>query len=167
MRTKAALYEETGLIPTFDYSMTAIKSDKLMTESLRQDLLSAVKVLEDVPEAEKDWHPGSDNKVLDLVHPSLCPLVYGKTRVLQDRRVGVDNCIETCGLGDVIIPSSTTRAKNNTLSRRFQWLPSDVEIDDTGMTCIVCPQPHKLIAGLQFPGSFLCRWCCLLQCNVA
>ena len=103
-----------------------------MTESLRQDLLSAVKVLEDVPEAEKDWHPGSDNKVLDLVHPSLCPLVYGKTRVLQDRRVGVDSCIETCGLGDVIIPSSTTRAKNNTLSRRFQWLPSDVEIDETG-----------------------------------
>lgn len=82
LRTKATLYEKRGLIPVFDYSMSVIKSDTLMTENLRQDLLSAVKILEDVPEGEKDWHPGSDNKVLDLVHPLLYPLVYGKSRVL-------------------------------------------------------------------------------------
>ena len=32
-----------------------------------------------MPEDQKDWHPGSNKQVLDLVHPSLYPLVYGKT----------------------------------------------------------------------------------------
>jgi hypothetical protein len=58
-------------------------SDTLIDESLRQELIEAVGLLENVQEGEKDWHPGSNNQVLDLVHPSLFPLVIGKSPVLK------------------------------------------------------------------------------------
>ncbi|KAJ6438835.1 WD40 repeat 2 [Purpureocillium lavendulum] len=139
IRRKAALYEKTGLVPIFDYSVAAIKSDKLMSEDLRNALVAAVKPLEDVPEANKDWHPGSDGKVLDLVHPSLCPLVYGRTRVLPDRRVPLDDCLSYCGVGEVIPKPDPSEAgvykcrwyRNdvNAYSTKFQWLPCDVSLD--------------------------------------
>ena len=53
------------------------QSDALIDDELRSRLREAVRVLEDVPDAERDWHPGSDEQVLDLVHPSLFCLVRG------------------------------------------------------------------------------------------
>lgn len=48
---------------------------------LCEALKTAIKPLEDVPEDAKDWHPRSNGLVLDLVHPSLYPLVYGRSMV--------------------------------------------------------------------------------------
>ncbi|RSS80665.1 DUF4246 family protein, partial [Streptomyces sp. WAC02707] len=42
------------------------QSDALVGDGLRSRLREAVRVLEEVPEAERDWHPGSDGQVLDL-----------------------------------------------------------------------------------------------------
>jgi hypothetical protein len=56
------------------------QSDALIDDELRSRLREAVRVLEDVPDAERDWHPGSDEQVLDLVHPSLFCLVRGVSR---------------------------------------------------------------------------------------
>ena len=53
------------------------QSDVLIDDELRSRLREAVRVLEDVSDAERDWHPGSDEQVLDLVHPSLFCLVRG------------------------------------------------------------------------------------------
>lgn len=53
------------------------RSDSLITPSLRNDLLAVSALLES--SSPPDWHPGSDGKVLDLVHPSLYPIVYGRT----------------------------------------------------------------------------------------
>ncbi|KAH9914478.1 uncharacterized protein B0H18DRAFT_1125514 [Fomitopsis serialis] len=55
------------------------KSDQLIPASLKADLVSAIAPLESVPDSEKDWHPGSDGKALDLAHPSLYPIVYEHT----------------------------------------------------------------------------------------
>lgn len=44
----------------------------------RRQLQEAVKPLIETNKQEKDWHPGSDRKVLNLVHPSLYSLVYGR-----------------------------------------------------------------------------------------
>jgi len=33
-------------------------------------------------ECTDDWRYGSDGQVLDLIHPSLFPLIYGHSRVL-------------------------------------------------------------------------------------
>ncbi|KAK6540654.1 hypothetical protein TWF694_008047 [Orbilia ellipsospora] len=55
------------------------RSDRLIDEGLRDELMQAIATLENVPEEEKDWHPGSEGQVLDLVHPSLWPLMYNVT----------------------------------------------------------------------------------------
>lgn len=61
-------------------------SDILIDEFLRQELIDNVLPLEDVLDSDKDWHPGTEKQVLDLVHPSLFPLVIGKSPVLKEAR---------------------------------------------------------------------------------
>ncbi|KHN96906.1 WD40 repeat-like-containing domain protein [Metarhizium album ARSEF 1941] len=148
MKKKAALYEKTGLVPVLDYSACVVKSDTVAAD-LFGKLRDAVRPLENVPEDQKDWHPGSDGKVLDLVHPSLWPLVYARTRILTDKTCNVQDCMDACGQGTVL--SKPTRAELvmtprwpygqdglsvTSLSLNFQWLPCDVEIDEDGHASI-------------------------------
>ncbi|KAI1061041.1 hypothetical protein LB507_010213 [Fusarium sp. FIESC RH6] len=141
---KARLYEETSLIPVMDFSACAVKSDKLLTSQLTEKLKAAVASLEDVPKHFRDWHPGSDEKVLDLVHPSLWPLVYGKSHIYADRYIPLSRCLDFCGGGSTIprparphlIRLGACRgdmtgrglAEKRALSTKFQWLPCDVDI---------------------------------------
>ncbi|KAL6880014.1 hypothetical protein HDV57DRAFT_103392 [Trichoderma longibrachiatum] len=142
LRKKADLVKKTGLVPILDYSSCVIKSDSLVPESLRDSLRSAAAVLENVPDEEKDWHPGSTHKVLDLVHPSLCPFVYGRTPVLLDKRINLENALRHCGVGTVLPapkpieiagPGSYWSAPLEnpvpSLSYKFQWLPCEVVLD--------------------------------------
>lgn len=144
MRIKADLYTTTGLIPIFDYSSCVIKSDSLVPESLRNALRSAVTKLENVPDEDKDWHPGSTRKVLDLVHPSLWPFIYGRTPVLLDKRINTTNALNHCGVGTIPTapkPIEMADPERNwsgrepysqsvpSLSHKFQWLPCDVVLD--------------------------------------
>ncbi|KAF7543063.1 hypothetical protein G7046_g10066 [Stylonectria norvegica] len=138
LREKARLYEKTDLIPVLDYSTCAIKSDRLIPADLKDALKAAVVPLEDVPASHKDWHPGSDGKVLDLVHPSLWPLLYGRSHILPDKNIDLNNCLEHCGMGVVVpIPAKDDNPRVNvpwyartveSLSSRFQWLPCDVDL---------------------------------------
>ncbi len=91
------------------------QSDTLIDAELRSQLREAVRVLEEVPETEQDWHPGSDGQVLDLVHPSLFCLV---------RQVG--------NTPDRAWQSPTTRHSQYEFSDKFQWLPTDVDVSDDG-----------------------------------
>ncbi|KAG7045184.1 duf1665 domain containing protein [Colletotrichum scovillei] len=146
LRKKAALYEETGLIPVLDYSTCVIKSDKLLPSSLVDRLKVAVKSLEDIPDVEQDWHPGSDGKVLDLVHPSLFPLLYGRSRIMH-QRIALDNCLEIGG-PEFLVPKPDESdvgegrtfdwqgAPVELVSTKFQWLPSDVAISEDGRPTI-------------------------------
>lgn len=47
------------------------ESDNLVERPLKDLLESELSKLRNVPDDEKDWHPGSDQQVLDLVHPSM------------------------------------------------------------------------------------------------
>jgi hypothetical protein len=136
LRYKAKVFEETGAVTV--YNGDVVKSDTAVPAALKTMLREAVAPLEEVPAREKDWHPGSDEKVLDLVHPSLFPLVYGRSRILPDTLVGLDDCIERCGEGitipiapndPVLIPNTPVSAGNlESFSKKFQWLPCDVDI---------------------------------------
>ena len=103
LRYKAKIFDETKAVSL--YNGDVVKSDYKVPESLKEVLKSAVVPLETIPEVYKDYHPGSDNKVIDLVHPSLFPLIYGRSRILPDELVGLDNCLEMIGRGH-ILPSS-------------------------------------------------------------
>ncbi|ENH66085.1 hypothetical protein FOC1_g10008106 [Fusarium oxysporum f. sp. cubense race 1] len=130
LRKKADIYQKTGLIPVMDYASAAIKSDNLVPKDLRDALVAAVSPLENVPEEHKDWHPGSDGKVLDIVHPSLWPLVYGRSLILPDKRINLEEALSHCGKG-VVVPvdnSDDTMWPSSAFSKRFQWLPCDVDL---------------------------------------
>ncbi|CEJ82727.1 hypothetical protein VHEMI02776 [[Torrubiella] hemipterigena] len=135
LERKADLYEQTGLIPVFDYSACVVKDDKLLTDDLITELKAAVSSFENVPDAKKDWHPGSNNQVLDLVHPSLWPIVYGRTRILPDKQISIADCLDHAGLG-VVIPRPFHPDRDDpyrqihTYSDKFQWLPCNVAIKD-------------------------------------
>jgi hypothetical protein len=140
LRYKATVFEETGVVNVFNGDV--IKSDIAIPSSVKETLQRAVRNLENVPDIYKDYHPGSDGKVLDLVHPSLYPLIYGRSRVLSGRLIGLEDCIENCGNGDVIQIRPEEEAElvahdnwntnwnsNWSLySRNFQWLPCEVDI---------------------------------------
>ncbi|KAF5715715.1 WD40 repeat 2 [Fusarium mundagurra] len=83
----------------YDYTAAIIKSDHLISDNVWRTLKQGVKVLEDVPAAVKDWHPGSDEKVLNLVHPYIYPLAYSRSRVLHDRRIRLAEALGNCGQG--------------------------------------------------------------------
>lgn len=123
-----------GIISVFDNGV--VKSDHAIPEDLKQQLMEAAAPFENVPEDQKDYHPGSDNKVLDLVHQSLFPLVYGHTYILRDKIIGLDDCLNSVGQGEVlpVPPKPKLPVRHYPLSRepdpiswKYQWLPCDVE----------------------------------------
>jgi hypothetical protein len=80
LRAKASHFSRTRLVPTLDaFSRAVAKSDTLVSETLRSQLCNAFAELRaDQAQRGLDWHPRTDEKVLDLVHPSMYPFVYGK-----------------------------------------------------------------------------------------
>ncbi|KAL4761383.1 DUF4246 domain-containing protein [Aspergillus foveolatus] len=113
-------------------------SDNAISPGLRAALKEAVSPLEDVPEDQRDYHPGSNGKVIDLVHPSLFPLEYGRTRVLPDRVIGLDDCLESIGQGTLLlVPSESDIKRSEPSLAIFQWLPCEVDLADTGLCRII------------------------------
>ncbi|MFD8986726.1 DUF4246 domain-containing protein [Streptomyces goshikiensis] len=113
------------------------QSDALVDDGLRSRLREAVRVLEQVPEAEKDWHPGSDGQVLDLVHPSLFCLVN-----------------EVSGGPERAWLNPTDRYSRYEFSEKFQWLPTDVDVSEDGDVAFrsyvnnVHPEVHRELASV-------------------
>jgi hypothetical protein len=143
LRDKTEFLVKHGFITTFETGSVCAKADGMIDADLRDELLAAVKPLLDVEESAKDWHPNSDEQVLNLVHPSLFPLVYGRTHVLPEGLVGLSDCLESCGKGTVV-PEPTlgpqkpphnwyaVTSEMVRFSRRFQWLPAEVKFTGSG-----------------------------------
>jgi hypothetical protein len=144
------------------------QADHLVPKDLKQELQQGVAVLENVPEEARDWHPGSRQQVLDLVHPSLFPLVYGVTRVLTGGRTTTESALKHMGGGRVIeseIKKSPAKKhkpqfydddmpdENYSMSNQFSWLPAEFDVDQKGGVKIVSyinnlhPIKHKELYG--------------------
>lgn len=114
------------------------QSDTLVDDELRSRLREAARVLEEVPAEERDWHPGSDGQVLDLVHPSLFCLVRG-----------VSGAPDRAWQNPV-----TSRYAEYEFSQKFQWLPTDVDVSDDGEAVFrsyvnnVHPEDHRELAAV-------------------
>jgi Protein of unknown function (DUF4246) len=148
LRYKAKIFKATGgAVSVFNGDV--VKSDLAIPKEVQESLKMAIQTLEDIPEAHRDYHPGSDEKVLDLVHPSLYPLIYGRSRALNDNLVGLEDCLGSIGKGNVLPiraveetvldkkgsnPSiqNQWQASPPPYSRKFQWLPCDVDITGGG-----------------------------------
>jgi Protein of unknown function (DUF4246) len=140
-------FKGTGIVRALDGGV--FKADALIPHDMKEALREACRPLEDIPPQLKDWHPGSDGKVLDLVHPSLFPLIYGRSKILPYGKVGLLDCLQRSGEGVTIpvpsqedIPSADPWSSNqfyasydkdalqqNAWSCNYQWLPCDVHFN--------------------------------------
>lgn len=146
LQWKAGSFKESGHITVFDIGV--VKSDIAISKDLQQALKEAAAPFEDVPEDQRDYHPGSNQQVVDLVHPSLFPLIYGRTRILTDRTIDLDTCLRSLGQGELLLvpPEDQVNIPSRlwghgeapcTYSRKFQWLPCDVDFTKEGGCRIV------------------------------
>ncbi|KAH8649238.1 hypothetical protein BX600DRAFT_442500 [Xylariales sp. PMI_506] len=103
LRNKARYYEKSGIIPTLDACASVVKADNLVCAELEKALRTAFDILKQEQSSAPDWHPNSNDMVHDLVHPSMYPLIYGRSKVLHDEVVGVGDAINNwAGKGEVI-----------------------------------------------------------------
>jgi hypothetical protein len=125
-----------------------VKSDKIVSSELHEALCTAFDTLRKDQASAPDWHPNSNDMVQDLVHPSMYPLVYGRSRVLKEEVVEVGDAIEKwAGKGD-IIPKDDWRfdpqrdrfrygvgsgeVPPQYWSDTYQWLPANVAFQNDG-----------------------------------
>ncbi|KAM0747230.1 hypothetical protein T439DRAFT_305580 [Meredithblackwellia eburnea MCA 4105] len=86
--------------------------------SLRNRLLTCVTKLEDVSAEEQDWHPSFNHQVLEVVQPSLFPIVYGRTKTISGEPVKAPN----------------NDFDSELFSSRFCLLPTDFEVSSDAKT---------------------------------
>lgn len=124
---KSKEHSTSGWIVAYDPGV--LKSDVAISNDLKLELQTAIEPLENVSETAKDWHPNSNNQVLDLVHPSLWPLMYGYTKILVPPRKCNDDPLTNLGAG-ILLQPITTEAVPWEYSKVFQWLPADMQYND-------------------------------------
>ncbi|KAK5625955.1 hypothetical protein RRF57_001671 [Xylaria bambusicola] len=139
LRGKVKHFADTGIVPTLDSEIaTAAKSDELVQPELTKMLRESFDRLKKDQSNAPDWHPGTDEKVLNLVHPSMYPLVYKSTKVFRDEVVGVADAIDRwAGKGTIICndeagSEASAHVPAECWSENYQWLPSNVALRDDG-----------------------------------
>ncbi|KAI0973396.1 hypothetical protein F4678DRAFT_426585 [Xylaria arbuscula] len=140
LRAKARYFAHTGIVPTLDAVATVAKSDNLIQPVLASALRKAFRRLKKDQAGSPNWQQGTGKKVLNLVHPSMYPLVFGTTKWFQDEVVGVLDAVDKwAGKGKIynLQPDpdiSDPRAWLNLdwYSENYQWLPSNVALHNDG-----------------------------------
>jgi hypothetical protein len=136
LQWKAENLLKTGY--TFALDPGVFKSDAAIPASTTKALKEASRSLEPAG-GNKNCPPESKKKIVNPVDPSICPVIYGRTRILPDQTIGIDDCVDK-GQG-VLLPIPPEEQaydqafdtswperwkKGKPYSRRFQWLPCDV-----------------------------------------
>ncbi|KAF7328872.1 hypothetical protein MVEN_02516900 [Mycena venus] len=112
-------------------------SDRLVPEDVLERLKNAAKALEDVSEDKKDWHPGSKKQVLDLVHPSLYCVVYGRTHAYLPGKPRI-------AANFLPLHASAPLSNQAWTSQDFSWMPSDFTVASDGSVKLASPYINNL-----------------------
>ncbi|KAJ5787075.1 hypothetical protein N7457_002065 [Penicillium paradoxum] len=145
LQFKAMIYESTNVVALYSGDVT--KSDTNISDAFLRDIKAQTQVLEVSQKTLQYFHPGSMNRQRDLISMALYPLVYGKSRILTDKIIGLDDAIAHAGQGEVIpVPKETGITREDIAwrvlaredikvrphSRNYQLLPSDWEFREDG-----------------------------------
>ncbi|RVD89867.1 uncharacterized protein DFL_000855 [Arthrobotrys flagrans] len=146
------------------------RADGLIDEEVRQELINAVAVLENVPEEKRDWHPGTDNTVLDLVHPSLWPIIYGRSVDISEKTIEcppaalipgnynnfgeeddeynsddpIDESEWNVDTHSRVVTASAANRYMSGFSKKFCWLPSEFEVSADGKSTKIASYINNL-----------------------
>ncbi|CCD44362.1 hypothetical protein BofuT4_P059420.1 [Botrytis cinerea T4] len=156
---KARLFRTTNRVPALDAGACVSKSDINVPQLLKRELCTAIEELR----AQFDnnyWQICRwDQQVVNLIDPSLYPLVYGKTKVLLDGgKVGLNGFSKSYGQGITTkIPRVHPKGSNVAgaahglekygvpfyldenlyrWSTNYQWLPCEVKFDGNSATSV-------------------------------
>ncbi|KAL9937570.1 hypothetical protein V8E36_003979 [Tilletia maclaganii] len=122
-------------------ALGVVRSDRSIDASVLERLRSISNELEGGP--EKDWHPETDNTLLDVVHPSLYPLVDDHTRILEaENAISFPKGSRDLGRwftevgkvheGKEENQTDTGAQGFDKVSHAHQWLPAEFEVDESG-----------------------------------
>ncbi|KAI0333265.1 hypothetical protein GY45DRAFT_1272421 [Cubamyces sp. BRFM 1775] len=124
---------ETGI---FAMSIPKVyESRSLIPMHLKSALLVGVHALESIPDEEKDWHPGSNQQVLDLVHPSLYCLRLDQSLVRSANSTGAESLhVLTFEEYKSRRPDLSQILQHHPffISSKYQWLPTDFAVAEDG-----------------------------------
>ncbi|CRL02270.1 CLUMA_CG015460, isoform A [Clunio marinus] len=103
------------------------QADNLVDETLSREFKKLVsKTLENIPEEEIDYHPGSDQQVIDLVHPSLYCYVEDMSILINK------DYIDPSVLPSIENPTKKVRTRRylarNPDEGKYRWMPADISI---------------------------------------
>ena len=159
LRDKARLFRTTNRIPTLDARACVSKSYITVPQPLKRELCTAIEELR-AQFDNNDWQICPwDQQVVNLIDPSLYPLVYGKTKVLLDGgKVGLNGFSKSYGQGITTeIPRVHPKGSNVARaayglekygvpfyldenlyrwSTNYQWLPCEVKFDGNSATSV-------------------------------
>ena len=93
-------------------------SDGAVNETLKKSFSIGAQKLVESFGSDIDYHPGSHNQVIDLVHPSLYIVQYDKTPVLKNGQ------LEIVKYGEQIEHAKSGVDQSSGVSKRFQWIPA-------------------------------------------
>ncbi|EMG46910.1 hypothetical protein SBY92_005204 [Candida maltosa Xu316] len=92
-------------------------SDNAIDNSLKKEFTTEVAKLVESYGGNYDYHPGSNNAVIDLVHPSLFTVQYDKTPILKDGSLEIVKFTEE-------IKNAKAHVSTDAVSEKFQWIPA-------------------------------------------
>lgn len=110
---------------TIEFDDKVLVSGWAVDNDTKLQLQSASKALYQLLGNHLDYRPGTDRQVVDLVHPSVYPLQYGKTPILKQNKLQMSAY-------DPKIMTFKPGVAPNFHYKSFQWLPSLFCLDSTG-----------------------------------
>lgn len=154
---KARLYQRTGTVNIFNGDV--IKADKAVFSAIAENMRRATENLETITHSIGLYRKiAIADSERSFMHPSLFPLVFGRSRILRNRLIGVDEAIDLIGQGEVLKQpekpgisrkdmswaiASRADVDVRPFSSRFQWLPTDVGFNADG-SCYLASYVNNL-----------------------
>ncbi|KAG6552151.1 hypothetical protein Mapa_006253 [Marchantia paleacea] len=117
---QALLEEGEGAVPVqpMDERGTGVWAvDKVVPPKLRELLESRLDAIASLP--KKDFHPGTNDQVQDLIHPSLFPYIEGVSKV-------------SCPAADLPKKIEASYWSRQYEDSTYQWLPAEFFVDSSG-----------------------------------
>ncbi|KAJ2105822.1 hypothetical protein GGI16_002191 [Coemansia sp. S142-1] len=131
-------------------------SDRLIDTETTNKLKDYAAILEGVPDRQKDWYPEGQPRVLNLIDPSLYPLIYSRSWLCRPSSTSPPAALTLVaprefpgllekwrqtlsstgdGRSEYYIPTFRG-CDQECYSEKFCWLPSEFRVDDNGSVTI-------------------------------
>ncbi|KAJ6093378.1 Protein of unknown function DUF4246 [Penicillium sp. IBT 16267x] len=145
LKFKAMVYKANNAVSLYNGDIT--KSDSNVPSLLIENLKNSTRVLIYEDKELQFYHPGPLSNQRDLLATALYPLVYGKSRILPDKLIGLDDALRHAGQGETIPEPQETGITREDIawrvssradisvrpySRSYQMLPTDWVLGDDG-----------------------------------